>query len=34
MDLEAKTIDCRFQWLNAKLGVSDQRSAVRIAGLY
>lgn len=34
MNLEAKTIDCRFQRLNAKLGVPDRRSAVRIARLY
>ena len=34
MRLEAKTIDCRFQRLNAKLGAPDRRSAVRIARLY
>jgi DNA-binding NarL/FixJ family response regulator len=34
MKLEAKTIDCRFQRLNAKLGAPDRRSAVRIARLY
>jgi DNA-binding NarL/FixJ family response regulator len=34
MNLEAKTIDCRFQRLNAKLGAPDRRSAVRIARLY
>lgn len=34
MNLEAKTIDCRFQRLNAKLGAPDRRSAVRIASLY
>ncbi len=34
MNLEAKTIDSRFQRLNAKLGASDRRSAVRIARLY
>lgn len=34
MGLEAKTIDCRFQRLNAKLGAPDRRSAVRIARLY
>lgn len=34
MNLEAKTIDCRFQRLNAKLGVPDRRTAVRIARLY
>jgi DNA-binding NarL/FixJ family response regulator len=32
--VEAKTIDCRFQRLNAKLGVPDRRTAVRIARLY
>jgi DNA-binding CsgD family transcriptional regulator len=32
--LEAKTIDCRFQRLNAKLGAPDRRSAARIARLY
>lgn len=34
MNLEAKTIDCRFQRLNAKMGVPDRRTAVRIARLY
>ncbi len=34
MNVEAKTIDCRFQRLNAKLGVPDRRSAVHIARLY
>ncbi|MCB4365452.1 autoinducer binding domain-containing protein [Hydrogenophaga taeniospiralis] len=34
LNLEAKTIDCRFQRLNAKLGVPDRRTAVRIARLY
>lgn len=34
LKLEAKTIDCRFQRLNAKLGAPDRRSAVRIARLY
>lgn len=34
MNLEAKTIDCRFQRLNAKLGAPDRRSALRIARLY
>jgi DNA-binding NarL/FixJ family response regulator len=33
-NLEAKTIDCRFQRLNAKLGVPDRRTAVRVARLY
>jgi DNA-binding CsgD family transcriptional regulator len=31
---EAKTIDCRFQRLNAKLGVPNRRAAVRIARVY
>lgn len=30
----ATTIDCRFQRLNTKLGVSNRRAAVRIARLY
>jgi DNA-binding NarL/FixJ family response regulator len=34
MNLEAKTIDSRFQRLNSKLGAPDRRSAVRIARLY
>ncbi|OGA79080.1 MAG: hypothetical protein A2X72_15645 [Burkholderiales bacterium GWF1_66_17] len=34
MNLEAKTIDSRFQRLNAKLGAPDRRSAARIAHLY
>lgn len=34
MSLEAKTIDCRFQRVNAKLGAPDRRTAVRIARLY
>ena len=34
MNLEAKTIDCRFQRINAKLGSADRRSSVRIARLY
>ena len=34
MSLEAKTIDSRFQRLNAKLGAPDRRTAVRIARLY
>lgn len=34
LHVEAKTIDCRFQRLNAKLGVPDRRTAVRIARLY
>lgn len=31
---EAKTIDCRFQRLNAKLGAPNRRAAVTIARLY
>jgi DNA-binding CsgD family transcriptional regulator len=31
---EAKTIDCRFQRLNAKLGAPNRRAAVRIARIY
>jgi DNA-binding CsgD family transcriptional regulator len=31
---EAKTIDCRFQRLNAKLGAPNRRAAVRIARFY
>lgn len=34
MNLEAKTIDCRFQRVNAKLGAPDRRTAVRVARLY
>ena len=34
MNLEAKTIDCRFQRVNSKLGAPDRRTAVRIARLY
>ncbi|WP_370870407.1 LuxR C-terminal-related transcriptional regulator [Hydrogenophaga sp.] len=34
MNLEAKTIDSRFQRVNAKLGAPDRRTAVRIARLY
>lgn len=34
LNLEAKTIDCRFQRLNAKLDAPDRRTAVRIAKLY
>ncbi|MGS5087107.1 autoinducer binding domain-containing protein [Hydrogenophaga sp. A37] len=34
MKLEAKTIDSRFQRVNAKLGAPDRRTAVRIARLY
>ena len=31
---EAKTIDCRFQRIIAKLGAPSRRAAVRIAKLY
>jgi DNA-binding CsgD family transcriptional regulator len=31
---EAKTIDCRFQRVSAKLGAANRRAAVRIAKLY
>ena len=31
---EAKTIDCRFQRLNAKLGAPTRRAGVRIARIY
>lgn len=31
---EAKTIDCRFQRLNMKLGAANRRAAVRLARLY
>ncbi len=34
MHIEAKTIDCRFQRLNAKLDAPDRRTAARIARLY
>jgi DNA-binding NarL/FixJ family response regulator len=34
INLEAKTIDSRFQRVNAKLGAPDRRTAVRIARLY
>jgi DNA-binding CsgD family transcriptional regulator len=34
LNLEAKTIDCRFQRLNAKLDVPDRRTAVRKALLH
>ncbi len=34
MNLEPKTIDCRFQRISAKLGVPNRRAAVRIALLY
>ena len=31
---QAKTIDCRFQRINAKLGAPNRKAAVRIARLY
>ena len=31
---EAKTIDCRFQRLNARLGVANRRDAMRLSRLY
>lgn len=34
MNLESKTIDCRFQRISAKLGVPNRRAAVRVALLY
>jgi DNA-binding NarL/FixJ family response regulator len=34
LNIEAKTVDCRFQRLNAKLNAPDRRTAVRIAKLY
>lgn len=34
LNVEAKTIDCRFQRLSAKLGTPDRRTAARIARLY
>jgi hypothetical protein len=34
LNLEAKTIDCRFQRISAKLEAPDRRTAVRIASLY
>lgn len=34
LNIEAKTIDCRFQRLNAKLDAPDRRTAARIARLY
>ncbi len=34
LGIEAKTIDCRFQRINAKLGAPTRKSAVRIARLY
>lgn len=34
LNTEGKTIDCRFQRLNAKLGVPNRRAAVRMARIY
>jgi DNA-binding CsgD family transcriptional regulator len=34
LNIEAKTIDCRFQRISAKLDAPDRRTAVRIARLY
>lgn len=34
LQTQATTIDCRFQRLNAKLGVSNRRAAARVARLY
>ena len=34
LNIEAKTIDCRFQRVNAKLDAPDRRTAARIARLY
>lgn len=34
LQIEAKTIDCRFQRVSAKLGTPNRRAAVRIAKLY
>jgi len=34
LNIEAKTVDCRFQRVSAKLDAPDRRSAVRIARLY
>jgi DNA-binding CsgD family transcriptional regulator len=34
LDIEAKTVDCRFQRLSAKLDAPDRRTAARIARLY
>lgn len=34
MNMEASTIDCRFQRVRAKLGAPDRRTAARIARLY
>jgi DNA-binding NarL/FixJ family response regulator len=34
LNVESKTIDCRFQRLNVKLDAPDRRTALRIARLY
>jgi len=34
LSIEAKTVDCRFQRVSAKLEAPDRRTAVRIARLY
>jgi DNA-binding CsgD family transcriptional regulator len=34
LNIEAKTVDCRFQRVNAKLEAPDRRTALRIARLY
>jgi len=34
LNIEAKTVDCRFQRISAKLNAPDRRTAMRIARLY
>jgi DNA-binding NarL/FixJ family response regulator len=34
LNIEAKTVDCRFQRVSAKLEAPDRRTATRIARLY
>lgn len=34
LNIEAKTVDCRFQRINSKLQAPDRRSAARIAKIY
>jgi DNA-binding CsgD family transcriptional regulator len=34
LNIEAKTVDCRFQRVSAKLGAPDRRTAARLARLY
>jgi DNA-binding NarL/FixJ family response regulator len=34
LNIEAKTVDCRFQRISAKLDAPDRRTAMRIARLY